>query len=398
MNKVFGSLEDFVRFFSRRNPEILSFTCQFEEIEKLNDVENLNKDIVSEVICCLEELVKPILEQPEDPSLSVFQKRLLMKKKQNHEELISLFRKEFGSFEEFYGEILRAYTMNTCLYENLNRYLRNESWIEIDSLLPYVFCLCKAFFNFNLQTNSKGIKLENEPQGPRSVTLYRGTALDEGSLYFYRNSQRAQQHFSWNCVTSTSTNVKTAKKFMYDNVDLQNNKYPVLFIIEIPIPEDSNKLEYLKWIDVHQHSDKKEEDEVILAPGSVFEIVKISTDKDQKTKIRLRMNHQVQSLAHGGLIMQGALHSRMSTEKDVKIVFLEGEELLDTLKCLTGNKLVEQVEFCMCSFDKKSLGTMIETLSTLERAKEAKFISCEYKDKELPSGKGKDWKNGIYQK
>ena len=383
MNKIFGSLKDFLDFFSRRNPEILEFTSQFEKIEKSNDLNGLNDQIIPKLIHCLEqELLKLLQKQLKDPSLSQSKKKVLLDRKERHEELIMLFQNRFHSFEEFYWQILKAYTMTTCLYENLNCYLRNESWIEIDNLLPYAFCLCKVFFNSkfdrNWITDENLRKMGSLQQGTKPTVLYRGTAFDESALNCYL-SKTVDKCFSWNSVTSTSKKEQVAKKFMYMNENIQKGKYPVLFKIEVSLSEDSERL---KWIDVHPYSAKVEEDEVILAPGSVFELVEISTDQNRITTIQLKLRSDIKSLANEGLIMPGALQSKMMTEKEVKIVCLEGEELSDTLNCLAGNKLIEEVEFCLCTFDNRSLEILIEILSSLKRAEILKFISCLYKDQE----------------
>ena len=156
INKIFGNLKHFISFFSRRNQEILDFTKQFEEIELTNNLKEFNNSICPQLICSLEkELLKPIDEQPKDAAVSEFQKQVKQKDRKRHEELIFLFKKDFTSFEEFYGAIFRSYTMNTDLYMSLNKSLRNESWTAIDNLLPYAVCLCKAFFNLNHSQKEK---------------------------------------------------------------------------------------------------------------------------------------------------------------------------------------------------------------------------------------------------
>ena len=375
INKVFGNLRHFISFFSRRNPEILGFTKQFQEFERTNDLEGLNKTICPQLICCLEEeLLKPIEDQLKDHSVSVIQKKSKQKSKERHEKLISLFKKNFASFEEFYGLILKSYTMNTGLYMSLNKYLRNESWGAIDSLLPYAVCLCKAFFS---------LKVSQKDEKKSSIILYRGTGLDELALSSY-HCQKASRFFSWNSVTSTSTNRKMAERFMYASAKIEQKKYPVLFVIEIPLVDFES--EYLKWIDIRQYSAIPNEDEVILAPGSVFEIEQISIDQDKRTTIQIKLKHDVESLAHGGLIMQGAFQNEMMSDKQVKIVCLGKEELSETFKSLSGNRLIEEVEFSLCKFDKKSFEEMLEMLSTLENARGLKFISCRYENKHGISG------------
>ena len=382
INKVFGSLGDFLDFFSKRSHEILDFTRRFEKIEKLDDVESLKRDIIPKLLGCLEEVVKPVLEQPQDSSLSKLKKELLLKTQGCHKELISLFQKECSSLEEFYGKILRAYTMETCLYQNLNKHLRNESWTDIDKLLPYAFCLCKAFFRFSFQTDllQENEEIQISAQKTESIMLYRGTAFDESALNCYRHKS-VEKYFSWNSVTSTTTSKNVAEGFMYKNADIENKNYPVLIIIEIPVPNGDRDSEYLEWIDVFEYSAKAGENEIILPPGSVFEIMEIVTDKDQKTTIKLKLNNEIKSLAHGGLIMQGALQSKMMAGTKLRITSLRGEDLSNTLESNIGNELIENIEFCLCTFDWKSLRLMMGILPTLKKAKQLKFISCAYNDK-----------------
>jgi len=376
VNKVFGSLEDFVYFFSKRGPEILVFTDQFQKLTNSNDLEELNNKILPRLVECLEkELLEPILEQLNDTSITKIKKNILLKTKERHEDLISLFKMPFVSLEEFYGSILKAYTMNTCLYGNLNRYLRNESWIEMDNLLPYVFCLCKAFFHLKLKQSfleeEKDDEIKHIKNELKSMILYRGTALDKASLSCYSRIQS----FSWNSVTSTTTSEQEAKRFMYISTDVENEKYPVMFIIEVPIANIINS-EYLEWINVQQYSVMPKEDEIILAPGSVFELGDVLTDINQVTTIRIKLKNEIKSLAYKGFMMQGALQSKMMTERGIKIMCLEGDELHEALKCLSGNKLIEQIEFCLCKFNDLLLEEMTRILITMKSTQRLKFVSC----------------------
>jgi len=322
INRIFGGLGDFISFFSRRNKEMLEFTSHFKELERSNDLHILNHKTTPKLVECLEEvLLRPSQQKLNNSSLTQFQKKMLAKEKEKLEELISAFKKTFSSFEEFYAQILRAYTMNTDLYPDLNKYLRNEIWMEVDKLLPYAFCLCKAFFNLNLRKESPG--RQDPSEEPTSTILYRGTAFDEFALGFY--DTRKLQYFSWNALTSTTTNEKLAEEFMYNSVEPKKKKDPVMFIIEVPDAIESE--EYLKWLDIRKYSAIPKEDEVILPPGSVFELVEVFTDADKKTTIKIKLKNEVKSLAHKGLMMQGTLQSQMTTEKEAKIMCLDGEEL-----------------------------------------------------------------------
>ena len=380
INKIFGGLEDFITFFSRRNQEILEFRNQFKEFEESNDFNILNQKIIPILIDCFKKvLLKPNSEQLQEGPLSVFKKKALLRMKERIEELISLFQKEFLSPEEFYGRIFRAYTMDTDLYPILNNYLRNENWVEVDKLLSYALCLCKSFFNLTPQANSAPGDQIGEFKTPSSILLYRGTAFDEFALSFYNREK--VQYFSWNSVTSTSKSKTTAEDFMYKTADIANKKYPVMFLIEVPLASECEP-EYLKWVDIHQYSAIPKEDEVVLPPGSVFELAEVSTNQDKISIIKVKLRNEIKSLAHGGMMMQGALQSQLMTEKEAKVTCLEREELHQALMSLGGNKLIEEVEFCLCTFDKKLLNKMFEILPTLQRVKTLKFIACNSEDNE----------------
>ena len=380
INKIFGSLQHFINFFSRRNNEILDLTKQLQEFEQSNNLNGLNKIICSQLISCLEEeLLKPIEDQLKDDSLTKLQRKMKLGSKERCEELISLFKRDFISFEEFYGSILKSYTMNTALYLNFNKHLRNESWTEIENLLPYAICLCKAFFDRKLSHNLQ----KEEEQGDKnsSILLYRGTALDDLALSNYM-VEKVPKLFSWNSVTSTSTNKEMAEGFMYKSANIEKRTYPVLFIIEIPLGNEPAESEYLKWIDVRQYSTVTDEDEVILPPGSAFELLKAFTDQEKRTTINLRLRHEVESLAHRGLIMQGVLQTEMVIDRQVKVVCLERDELSETFKYIYGNKLIEEIEFCLCRFNRWTLEEMVKTISSLDKAKKLEFISCNYEDEQ----------------
>lgn len=356
INKVFGSLEDFVRQFSNRNPEILEFKKQLDKLEEVNDLNGLNHQILPKVINCFEkEVAKLVLELKED----------------KNKELIDSFRKYFSSFEEFYKQIIKAYTMSAFLYRNLNKYLRSESWDEIDLLSPYAICICKAFFKIEFFNPQEKMLL-----GKNSITLYRGATFDESALSHY--NPQAVQNFSWNSVTSASTRLKVAERFMYQSTDFKKKKFPVMFIIEVPLLA---KEEYLRWIDAKNCSNFQSEDEVILAPGSVFDLQDVFTNKQKITIIKMRLRNEVRSLAYRGVMMQGALQREMMTEKEMKFMCLVGEELSDGLKCISGNGLIEEVEFCLCKFDEKLFQEMLQVLTHMKNLKGLKFISCLYQDK-----------------
>jgi len=100
INRVFGSIEDFLNFFVKRNPEIRDFAKQYQEIEETNDLERLNS-----IIC--PQFILSINKEAQKDSTST----------SSEGNPAALFKMIFSSFDQFYGQILRAYTMNTFLIE-----------------------------------------------------------------------------------------------------------------------------------------------------------------------------------------------------------------------------------------------------------------------------------------
>jgi len=374
INKVFGGLEDFVSFFSKRSAEIFNFAEQFTTFEGSNNIDGLNEVIIPVLLASIRrEREKSHSKDSHEQSLSSYQKKQKIKIEKLEEELILSFEKGFSSFQEFYEQILRVYTMDTFLYKSLNIYLRNENWNEINDLLPYAFCLCKAFFYSKQDSN---IDANLTSKKPASLFLYRGAALDELALSYYDVKQT--QLFGWNSATSTTRELTIANNFMFRNADLQNKRFPVLFIIEVPIGE--NNSDDLRLIAMEKYSTFPEEGEVIFAPGSVFELQEVSKDKDEITTIKIKLKGDLETLAHQGMIMPGTLQKEMMSPRETKLMCLEGEELMENLKHISGNKLIQEIEFCLCKFDNKSLKAVLRTLPTLEYVKGLKFISCYFND------------------
>ncbi len=178
------------------------------------------------------------------------------------------------------------------------------------------------------------------------MTVFRGAQFDETTLSLYDPNNL--QNFCWNSVTSTSKKREIAENFMKVGND-PKRAIPVLFLIEVPLNlENSNK-----WIDIKPYSAIPSEDEVVLPPGSVFELTKVSKDNLDVIEIYLRLIINVEKLAHQGQIMHGAMHSEMANDSSFKLVCLEGGELSDALTHLKGNRLIEELEFCLCKFDEK---------------------------------------------
>ena len=192
------------------------------------------------------------------------------------------------------------------------------------------------------------------------MTLYRGASLDDSALSLYE--PQTVSNFSWIAVTSTSTKRKSAEVFMKRG-NQKADKIPVMFVIEIPIGAD--KHEDSKWMDIASLSAYPAEGEVIICPGSTFELVKFHRDK-KGAEIHLRLVSNVRSLVNQGQIMHGTMHAHMMTDTVSKIVNLEGNELIEAISHLKGNRLIEELELNMCKFDTNTLTGLRDLITTLQ--------------------------------
>ena len=367
-NQTSRSLGDFLSF---QSPEVSQFTELFQDLEKRNDVDGLNSQIIPKLCISLQKEFDKERPAFKTTKIRASKKNLQLEKKEcDNDKVLRSLKKEFSSFEEFYGQILQTWTMNSLLYQNLNKYLKTENWLEIKHLAPYAFCLCQAFFYQKLNSYT-------EIQETKSLILYRGTALNDLELGVY--DLKTREDFSWNSIISTTTKKEVAESFMYKSVDLKNNKYPVMFIIEIP-----NSESYLNWMDIHQYSVMPSEGEVLLAPGSTYtletiftrrggitticmklkengnddneieeELIKLETKEEDLTKFEIKKELIKLEIKEEELIIPDQKEEKIIApsplihikDREACIFFLEGEELLQALEFISQQTLIEKIEF-----------------------------------------------------
>ena len=342
-NQMFGKLSDYLGFFEKRGPEIKEFANLFQEVEATKDLDQLNKKIIP----CLINSMRTESKKKSDL--------------EGEQKLVTLFEKEITSIEDFYGRVLKAYTIDCFLYKRVNKYLREVNWIDLHCLLPYVYCLCKAFFHPQFTSPPQINISQRDP-----MILYRGASISEDDIHFY--NVKTTKYFAWNSMTSTSRIRRIGEKFSYSD----RSKTPVLFLIEVPQSLENTKS--ANWIDIKPFSAIPKEDEVLLPPGSVFELKGVNRYRDY-AEIHLRLVSNGEKLVHFGQILHGAMHSEMAKDQEMKIVCLEGEELLTAISHLKGNELIEELEFCSCKFNKKILTSFAETLKTIPKLRKLVLIS-----------------------
>ena len=261
------------------------------------------------------------------------------------------------------------------LYKNLNRYLREEDWTHLACLLPYAFCLCKAFLCSELAYSyNKPKNLPMNDGEDDKITLYRGALFDEISLSMY--SLKEMSNFSWNAATSTSTNRKVAEDFMYTNADVK--KIPVMFVIEVPL--SLVKTESLNLIDIKSFSLFPKEDEIVLAPGSIFEVKNFS-QTNKGAEIQLNLVTNMSNIMHKGQIMHGTMHNDSILGRAYRMSCLEGKELDEAICYLRGNQLIEELRLSSCKYDAQTLESMMEVLPTIPKLTKLVLSHLSSKDK-----------------
>ena len=98
-SNAFGSLENLITFFKNRDFEITNFAKNFQEIEISQDVDRLNHEIVPRVVDAI--------------------RNESIKQNITPDGIISLFEKSYISLLQLYGDILKVYSLQSFVYENL---------------------------------------------------------------------------------------------------------------------------------------------------------------------------------------------------------------------------------------------------------------------------------------
>ena len=387
-NEAFGSIGDFLLFFENRNLEIKAFANTFHEMEKTQDSSLLNKEIRPLLYQSLlnistnfkdkepqKELSKEIKEDPAKKKLTQMLAKIIKKKAQSQQQgqqnvYAKLFAQDFRDLQEFYKQILHAYTLPGFLYKRMNEFLRNEDWTKLDDLLLYAYCLFKAFLwgPAGLNTADRFEYLKGECKGGK-LTLYRRADFDQEFLEFYDPNR--VKNFSWNAVTSTSLDESITRKFWNRSV----SKVPVLMVIEVDFRD--LKAEDFNALSLEEFSKVPEEKEVALAPGSIFEIIQVNREKDE-VELRLKLVRDAKSLAHQGQFMHGMLQAVMKKNNELRIVCLREKELSNAIRHCTGNQLIEELEFYICEFNKRSGEILLKVLPTLKNLTSLTFCSVQF--------------------
>lgn len=346
MNEAFGTIQHFLDYIMKRTPEAYSL---YQRLKKLSldckDSENTEfQDIIKEVVACI--------EKGGETRQRVAKTRTESQKKDFASEaklVVSVILSNSATLEQFLKTILKVYTMETFVCYWMNELLRCADWEQINVLTPYLVCLV---YTFKLD---KYIMKYKEPQGilntifgfvagKHKISLYRGAALSKNHLDIY-DIQKVK-YFSWNGISSTTREKNVALNFIEMSLNKAKkngeSKVGVFFKIESDFasPEDCEGM-----IDTLQHecSQFEEEKEVILAPGTVFELVQKRELKSNLYEITLKITKKFEEVKEKHVLL-GAIQDQAILKDKAIIDGLPSDKSRRVLELLRGNKLIRKIE------------------------------------------------------
>jgi len=339
MNQAFGTVQHFLDYIMKRTPESYSL---YQSLKKLSlDSGAVEfKEIIEEVIGCIQkgaEAREKVIKTRSDPW------------NQNHiskaEHIVYELRQNSRSLRDFLETVLKIYTMESFVCYWLNELLRTDNWTEINILTPYLVCLIYTFKLPDYTMKYEG-GFMNTMLGylmKQRLYLYRGSTLTPEQFAQYDVAKVT--HFSWNCVTSTSRSLDVALDFARQSLmkaEKQNlTKIGVIFVIET----DFGSIEDCEgMIDVAKNSKFPHEQEVILAPGTVFELGKIQLNKKNKIyEINLKAKRKFEKVTQN-IPLLGALQDQAISKDKAVIEGIPSADSFRLLQLLEGNRLIQGLE------------------------------------------------------
>jgi len=370
LSAAFGTVQHFLDYIMKKTPESYML---YQDLKKLSlDSESWRfKKIIEEVVVCLKkgaEVREKIVKGRSGAKMDNLKHAGQMENE---------IRNNSKTLRDFLRVVLKIYTMQSFVCYWLNEMLRNEDWEEINVLTPYLVCLIYTFkvSDYTIKHETGGIL--NTMLGyvmKQKLYLYRGAALTKDQLTQY--DQTKVNHFSWNSVTSASRSLEIAQIFadngMEEAKQKNEEKVKVIFNIETDFAsiEDCEGM-----IDAEPYSQFKYEKEIILAPGTVFQLGKVWQNKKGGYEINLKVKRKFKE-AKEKIPLLGDLQNQAILEDKALLVGMPSADSLQLLKLLKGNKLIKKLEIKDSEID-ESLVEKIEymRMSTKLKKTDLEFIN-----------------------
>jgi len=248
----FSTLESLLNLISNANPEMYKFSKKLLKIEKTQDMKHLD----SEIIRVLDRSLK-----------TLFKRNLVLS------VVHSVLKKKSSNIADFYCGVLSVFMLNTPLPKNLNKCLKSGYFSQNDCwVLPYLICLCQAFFCQTLNLNYIDINPDPQP-----VDLYQVLEVDEEAFRQRGIGEKiAMKEFAF---------FKTQKPLK------RERKARICLHLEIPA-EITKNLKHSVYLELSPNRILfvHESNRAILAPGCEFVVSEISLDEElDATMIKLKI-------------------------------------------------------------------------------------------------------------
>jgi len=341
INEAFGTVQQFLDYIMKRTPESYGLYQRLKSLP-LDSEEIKYQDVVQEVVVCIQKGAETREKIIKTRSCSQTTKNFISEAK----EIVSVIKEKSRALRDFLNIILRIYTMESFICYWLNELLRSEDWEEINILTPYLVCLV---YTFKLPDY---IMKYGKPEGimktllgyviRHNIYLYRGAAMGKQHLEHY--DAEKIKYFSWNGLTSTSRNRDKALIFMKSSLrraqELKEAKIGAIFIIETAYRsiEDCEGM-----IDVSHNSRYPEEEEVVLAPGTVFKFLKARLNEDNVYEVYLKIKKRFNE-AQNNIQLLGVIQAQAISKNKAVLADLPSQRSFKVLQLLEGNKLIQKLE------------------------------------------------------
>lgn len=364
-NKAFGTVEHFISYIMSRTPESNRILRRLEGL-RLESKQADYQDVLDEIVNSLRKAEEARNEHlkakfnGKPPFYTVYTLKA--------QHLADYFAQSSATLRDLLIAVLKAYTMHSFLYSWLNELLRNEDWTGINVLTPYLVCFAYTFRCPEYVMKYDPTKSTKSLFGlikTKTLKVYRGAALLKEHLDQY--DPKKTPYFSWNGITSTSRNRKEAIKFAGATPD---KKIGVLFTMEIDF---SSQKDCEGMIDVAPYSDFEREEEIILAPATVFKIIEHKVGKDERHYVELKVmknfddnikdnnRNSDSSIKTANIPLVGTLQERI-IQKDAGVLHsLTPDEMVRALDILKDNKFITKLDIADCIIDRK-LMQLIESV------------------------------------
>ena len=283
----------------------------------------------------------------------------------NRENVYSKMYLDNLNHKNFFVTILKIYTEESFLYQELNRILRDGNSKDYELIKYYYTSLLASFEYFSKENAVKLNKILNK----NNRKLFRGSYISPEEIKLYTESQNVVRRMD--CFLSSTYDIEIAKGFVNDD-----NKS---CLIEIEIPDDNNLYKNLALL--KDHSVFSNEKEVLIRSGALIYIKKFETnDKTNLHHIRISL------ISLKGLkflistnepITEIDLCGKQITDNEVKYIAdaLQNNTKLNKI-VLTGNQIGEKgAEYLACALEKNITLKIINLEANEIGDKGAKYIA-----------------------